>query len=277
MNIDLDRLSEENPRVHKWISTKLKNLKREYEEIKEAEAPENYVLLPANDSHQVDIGVGLRRLCFSPLISTIQEELGLNLRDNEQGFIGTINHEQAIAINSGFGGFTLPLYIGIEFLRTLRDGSEGKIKVYNGNGKKINKKRLEMEFNDVAKPKSPWRAEWFEDMYSLDSKRNLQVTCSRFNSKGGLVKVTEPLGSDTLMEDRLPGINLDDFLNNPTPQRLPRKNVKKGNLYYWRPKEGRAVGFVVNVGGVYLLCSGNPSYLNADLGVRHAKILEKTR
>ena len=277
MKTNLDKLlKEENPRISSWISGELKSLKSRYEEIKAAESPGNYVVLPANDSHPVDIEVELKRLYLSPLVGIVQKELGLSLGDNEQGFIGNMNHGQALAVNSSLGGFTMPLYIGVEFLGTLMSGAEGRIKVYNGNGRKISQKTLEMAFSDITEQKNPFRGELFEDKYSLDSNGKPQNTCSKFNSKGKLIKVTELLDSDTLIQNRLPGIDLKGWINNPTPhpQGLPRSNVQSGSLYYWQPTEGRVAGFYADAGTAYLHCSGNPLYSDAFLGVRRAKIFK---
>ena len=72
------------------------------------------------------------------------------------------------------------------------------------------------------------------------------------------------------MEDKTPGINLNDWLNSPITQGLPKSNIKSGELYYWAPmKDNNSVArFGADSGGAGLFCDGGPSGASASLGVR---------
>ena len=74
------------------------------------------------------------------------------------------------------------------------------------------------------------------------------------------------------METKDPGIDLEDWLNNPTKQGLPKKGCKKGDLYYLSPSYNRnevAVFETVNV--IMLACCRSPSSIDSDTGVRPAR------
>ncbi|MBI2673242.1 hypothetical protein HYX19_03210 [Candidatus Woesearchaeota archaeon] len=73
------------------------------------------------------------------------------------------------------------------------------------------------------------------------------------------------------MGDKLPGIDLGDWLERANSQGLPPKDVKSGSLYYLNPKNGAVARFFANSGwaGLY------PRYSDSGLGVRAARIKEK--
>ena len=71
-----------------------------------------------------------------------------------------------------------------------------------------------------------------------------------------------------LPNDKTPGIDLDDWLSNPTKQGLPKSKTKEGKLYYWSPEDGRAAGFYVNSGSANLNCGWDPDGRSSALGVR---------
>ena len=73
------------------------------------------------------------------------------------------------------------------------------------------------------------------------------------------------------MEDKEPGIDFNEWFNNPTKQGLPKLNVKAGVLYYWYPRNGTVAGFGADSDRANLGCNGNPRGSSSALGVRPAK------
>jgi hypothetical protein len=88
-----------------------------------------------------------------------------------------------------------------------------------------------------------------------------------YDNDGNLVVgSSEPLES-CLMEDKKPGIDLNDWLDNSTSQGLPITNAKDGDLYYWFPRDERVAGFFANSGRAFLNCNRNPLDSYSSLGV----------
>ena len=155
-----------------------------------------------------------------------------------------------------------------EFLKLLKSGQ-----AFDGNGQKVGPKKLEQILHKIITPEN-YRSENLDHIYSIKDNK-LFVTYHKFDSSGKLIKVTEQLDPDTLMEDRNPGISPDNWIKNPTSQGLPRKSVKKGRLNYWYPVEGRVAGFDAYPDSAVLDGFGDASDSSADLGVRPAKIFLK--
>ncbi len=110
-------------------------------------------------------------------------------------------------------------------------------------------------YEDITTIRSPWRAEWINaDFKVKDNKLYIN---------------SEILDRNTLMEDKR--ISLEDYLNkNHTPQGLPNKNVKSGDLYYWYPRSDNnsVARFYADSVRTDLCCNRNRSYWDSDLGVR---------
>ena len=88
-------------------------------------------------------------------------------------------------------------------------------------------------FDDITQVRIPRRAEWIDADFKVKDKK-LYINSDHVYEDGNLVpKNSESLDKNTLMADRTPGISLDSWLENPTKQGLPSKEVKSGNLYYW--------------------------------------------
>ena len=80
--------------------------------------------------------------------------------------------------------------------------------------------------------------------------------------------------TDSLMQDKTPGIDLNDWLANANQYGLPRSNIKDGKkLYYWAPdKDNNSVaGFDAGSGRALLYCCRIRDFANGSLGVRHAR------
>ncbi len=161
-----------------------------------------------------------------------------------------------------------------EFLKLLKSG-----KAFDGTKNKVDSRELETIIKEIIEFRNPYRSEWLDNRYSkkggiLEIRSKLSVTYHKFDSSGKLVEVTEQLDPDTLMEDKIPGISLGDWIENPTPQGLPKSNTKDGKLYYWQPTEGSVVRFNADAGRVVLNCDRDPASSYPALGVRAAKIFK---
>ncbi len=114
-------------------------------------------------------------------------------------------------------------------------------------------------YKDITEVRDPWRAEWLDAYFEKRKDGFYVLTYNKTKA--------EKLDEDTLMQDKTPGISLEDWLNNPTKQGLPRKNCKKGDLYYWKPENGRVARFDANSDGALLDCDWGPSGGDSSLGV----------
>jgi hypothetical protein len=154
---------------------------------------------------------------------------------------------------------------GVDFFNLLRSG-----KAYDGRGQQVTPQRLQEVLDDIMKVQGSWRAERFDAMFSKQG-RQLNIIYHIIQPDGSLQEVTEAL-DDCLMKDKKPGIDLQYWLQNATPQGLPPKNIPNGDLWYWHPRDGRVARFDAVSDGACLDCDGNPQYSGSGLGVRVAKI-----
>ncbi|MBI2672499.1 hypothetical protein HYX16_06205 [Candidatus Woesearchaeota archaeon] len=147
--------------------------------------------------------------------------------------------------------------------------------VYNGKGNRISNELKKRFLDELIALKNPWRGTRLDHQYSIITGHLYGVSTHQFDSSGKLIEVLIGLDENTLMEDRISGIDFDDWIKNPNQSGLPRKNVKEGRLYYWKPREGKVAGFGADAFRADLVCDGNPLGSGADLGVRRAKILDR--
>jgi len=115
-------------------------------------------------------------------------------------------------------------------------------------------------FNSITEIRNSWRAEWI-DAYFEQRNDDLYILTENGTK-------AEKLDEDTLMEDG--GISLDSWLDNPTPQGLPRTDTTKGDLYYGHSKDGTVSRFSVDSLGAGFFCGGASSGRSSKLGVRAA-------
>ena len=99
-------------------------------------------------------------------------------------------------------------------------------------------------YNEMTKVRSPWRATWLNAFFEKRSDGLYILT------ENG-IKV-QKLDEDTLMENQ--GISLDSWIENPTSQGLPRRNVAKGNLNFYPSINNSVAGFLADDGGAGLDC-----------------------
>ena len=137
---------------------------------------------------------------------------------------------------------------------------------------KINKSESDKILDEILTVRNPWRSEWLDHDYKKE-KTGLYVLYHKFNSRGNIELVKELLDKDTLMEDKTPGINFEDYLNNHTIQGLPKNNIKNGDLYYWFPRDDNnsVARFNADSDWADLFCVRDSSDSDSSLGVRAAK------
>ena len=160
----------------------------------------------------------------------------------------------------------------IEFLKYLKSQS--------------NNQEYQNIYKNITGGKNYWKAEWLDADFKINPKldffredNNILRLLIRYNhildsNRNLIPKNLKYLDLNTLMKDKTPGINLEDFLNySHTTQGLPTKEVKSGNNYYWYPRrDNNSVARFSSVNDkASLVCNGNPSYANSNLGVRAVK------
>ncbi len=184
-----------------------------------------------------------------------------------------INYDDAEERVHARSGLMLTIRQFVDFLNLLRSG-----KAYDANGKRIGKAELNRIYEGITTSvRNPWHAEHLdarfslrEDTPNLSDRPRLSITYHSIQPNGSLKEVTEPL-VDCLMEDRLPGISLDDWLKNANSQGLPRPGLKEGDSCYSHPKTGKVASFVVYLGMAGLGCNGSPQVSGPGYGVRFAR------
>ncbi len=130
-------------------------------------------------------------------------------------------------------------------------------------------------YKDITEVRNPWRAEWLDADFKVINEK-LHVNYNHILDKNGNLtpKNSELLNSNTLMQDKTPRINLENYLNNfHTHQGLPNKNVGPGDLYYWYPRSDNnlVARFFADSDRAVLGCYRYPSAAGSSLGVRRCK------
>ncbi len=128
---------------------------------------------------------------------------------------------------------------------------------------------LQKLYNEITQVREPWRANWLDADFKVVNGV-LHMNYNHILQNGNLTpRNSDALDKDTLMENRTPGISLEDWLSNPTSQGLPRKTISSGDLYYWKPlaDNNSVARFDASSGGADLYCGRYPDYGDSDLGV----------
>jgi hypothetical protein len=112
-------------------------------------------------------------------------------------------------------------------------------------------------FNEITEVRIPWRANWLDAYFQEENNQMYILTHNKFKKE---------LLKDYLTEDKTPGINLDSWLNDSNSQGLPKPRIKKGDLYYWSPRDERVVRFDAYSDGAGLVCDWGLGYSNPSLG-----------
>jgi hypothetical protein len=120
--------------------------------------------------------------------------------------------------------------------------------------------------DEIYTVRSPWRNEW------LDAKFENGNMKYHVFADGDIKENSQPISAGVLMQNKIPGINLEAWLND-NYFGLPKSNIPDGNLYYWAPVEGAVAWFDANSNGADLSCDRDPSDTNPSLGVRVGRTL----
>ncbi|MDP3986688.1 MAG: hypothetical protein Q8P81_00490 [Nanoarchaeota archaeon] len=115
-------------------------------------------------------------------------------------------------------------------------------------------------YGSVTEIGGSWRGEWIDALFEQRDDGLYIIT--RMNPLG------EKLDEATLRKRGK--ISLDGWIDNPTPQGLPRADVSEGNLNYFDPRDGDVFWLGAGTGKIDLAC-GRPSIGGPGFGVRPAK------
>lgn len=126
-------------------------------------------------------------------------------------------------------------------------------------------------YREITEVRNSWRANWLDADFKVKDGK-LHINYNHFLDNNGILvpKNSEVLDKNTLMNDKTPGISLEDYiLKNHTSQGLPSKKVKSGSLYYWYPRsdDNSVAGICADSKEVDLDCYGDPSDGVSGLGV----------
>jgi len=127
-------------------------------------------------------------------------------------------------------------------------------------------------YKEITEIRSPLRMEWLDADFKLHNDQ-LYLHYNHRIKQGELIPENkELLDKNTLMKDKK--IDLEYWLNNPTPQGLPRSDTPDGNLHYWHPlsDNNSVVRFIADSGRVFLGCGRYPWLSYSSIGVRAKKI-----
>ena len=239
----------------------------------ESGKPESYIILPAGNyggRDYPDLLIGMNRISYTD--KRVQNAAGKlypqqQFSDNDRGFMGGINHQQALDITRELGGFTLSVLLEREFIRNLKKGIDTNFKVFDGSGKRVASNILSGIYDEILKVQNPWRSEWNADRFS-NANGTMNTTTYIFDNEN-LKEVTELLSADYLVQNKQ--VKLIDWINKSTVHGLPLADCKDGSFYYWAPVNGSVVGFGAGSGGAGLDCGRSPTNANSSLGVREAR------
>ena len=219
-----------------------------------------------------DLMVGTTRLSYDDEVKKAAKKLNLTLQNTQEenngtNYIGNINWNDALKLNLTLDSFTLNLRQYLDFLKLLKSG-----KAFYADGTKADKKILDNILDEIIKVRNPYRSEWIDaDLKFNNNELSINYDHKLVNNQ--LVPQRTELLEDCLIEDKTPGIDLDDLLINATYQGLPKKNVKSGSMYYWCPdKDNNSVaGFNADSDGTDLSYGWDPADSDVGHGVRRAK------
>ena len=115
-------------------------------------------------------------------------------------------------------------------------------------------------YKEITEVRDPWRANWIDAYFE---KRNDGIYILTGN------KTKSEKLEDCLMQDKTPGINIENWVEgiNVTSHGIPNSNIENGNLYYWKPQNGKVARFVASSVWAYLGCFRFSSDRYSDLGV----------
>ncbi len=184
-------------------------------------------------------------------------------------FIGNINQNYSLMLNSALGNKTWSFREFVDSLRLLYQCARGNIKAYHASGKPLDSGFAGKIFGDIVVAKAPLRGEWldakFDNYFNYNHKPN---------ADGKLVpQNTESFDKESLMKDRkislLAWINLDY-----TEQGFPSENVKEGDFHFYYPRKDKGTRVVANSALSYISCGWYPHIRSPDLGLRAVRKID---
>ena len=136
--------------------------------------PSDYIFVPGIKSgkeKRPPLLVCKYRLSADSAVERVGRELGIRVENtakerNGRDYTGNIHREQALKLNLFLGGRTLDVKLAKDFLALLFSG-----KAEDGNRKRVKSSELAQIADEITKPRSPWRAEWFEDYFSGNANK----------------------------------------------------------------------------------------------------------
>ena len=235
------------------------------------------IIIPANN-----LGINKADYINLPSAKHSNYEYGETLVAMERTHLNSDWHaaRDGLAVD---GAYMLTIRQFADFLNLLRSGQAS-----DGNGNRIQPSRLTDLYNDITEVRNPWRSEWLDARFVEQqtgtrvkvpgtnigipgtARKEMHITYHAVNSQGVFQEVTEIL-EPYLACNKTPGINLDNWLSGATKHGIPPPNTPDGDLWYWRPTDGKVARFVAGSGGADLSCGRDPSYRGSSLGVRAAR------
>lgn len=212
-----------------------------------------------------DLLVSMDRLGCSSRVYEEGKKLGLELKNNKQGYVGNIDWEDALKLDLSLGYSTLDIRQFLDFVDLLKTGG-----AYTGVGKKLGYGKRRAILDDIIRKVDPTRSEYFDAYFKIDNDV-LYINYEHKLKDGKLVaNRSEPV--DCLMKNILFGIDLDDLIKKSNHQGLPSKDVGKGNIWYWCPKDYGVARFLACSIIVGLDCDRYPWNPDSDLGIRPMRV-----
>ena len=248
-----------------------------------------YIVVPQDYSGlNYKYAVSSGRLAECSAIKKVVKELDLyNYQDTStdslgRDFVGSNTWFEFMKLNASLGLVTPDMQESFYYFKLLKDGAKNKLSVYDVSGTKVDSKFLKQIYDDFFKVQddSVWRGHYIGTEFKKDGE-NIVMNSHHTLENGVLVpQKILILDTATLMEDKIPGIDLFGRKDsNYTSQGLPSKNFKKGNLFYHSPGKNSVAALDAGLseeffGYASLDCNKNPSGRNSCFGILSAKQLE---
>ena len=132
---------------------------------------------------------------------------------------------------------------------------------------KYTRENEEELFKDITEVRDPWRGNWLDAKFSEKDGKMFIAYNHYIDNEGNLQARNTEILDNYLTEDRAPGIDLSDWLDNHNQFGLPTQNSKQGDLRYWSPRNGGVAWFDAYSDCADLNCDGDPSCGDSSLGV----------
>jgi len=136
------------------------------------------------------------------------------------------------------------------------------------DGSLIKPEEQERIFNEMYEVRNPWRAEYIDAKFKKENN-NIYILYNHIIQIDNSLKPSnmEKL-ENTLIQDKTPGINLNEWIMNPNSHGLPRENIQNGTFYYWYPKDSKVAWLYADSVGALLDCIRGSAFSYGVLGVR---------